>query len=615
MAKSKPLVNNKKPAQTSKMQKPFWAIVIFLFAFFLYSNTFNHGFVLDDLTQIEQNKSVQQGVSAIPEIISTSYRYGYEGVNTGLYRPLSNVTFAIEYSMVGMKPRLYHIDNVWLFALSCVFMFCMLAALFKNWHISFAVAATLLYAAHPLHTEVVANIKSRDELLSFLGLMAMLWLLALYIHRHKNIYLFSSVFIYFITLFSKESTVAYLGVVPLVLYFFSDFSIKKIIVTSLWFVVPAAIFLSILSNILITMESQHYVDVIQNTVVAAKGFGEKSATIAAIMGIYIQLLLWPTNLLSNYSYSYTQVETWSSFGAIISFAIYAGLIAFALYKLKSKSIYSFSIFFFLGTIIMVSNIIITISWTLGERFLYVPSFAFCIALAYALITLSKFDLKQLTSSPITRPVFTAIFSLLMIFYAYQTYGRNKDWKSNLTLFGSDVKRAESNAALHALYAKSLFDEAERARSLSMAKEAEAEYAKAIQIYPYRDFINGLGTVDNILTNYASARNCFLQVLAKCDSIPDYWHNLGIAYQGLQNRDSAVYSYQQALRCNRNYIKSVINLSGVLNELKRYREAASLGRQAAEMAPTAEVYSNLSIFYQGLGMNDSAAYYKAKALSK
>ena len=65
-----------------------------ILGFFVYANTLNHGFALDDYAAILENLSTQKGWAAIGEIFRTSYRYGYFLLAEELYRPLTNAIFA-----------------------------------------------------------------------------------------------------------------------------------------------------------------------------------------------------------------------------------------------------------------------------------------------------------------------------------------------------------------------------------------------------------------------------------------------------------------------------------------------------------------------------------------
>jgi protein O-mannosyl-transferase len=118
--------------------------------------------------------------------MSSDYWYGFTGNKQGaIYRPASLIMFAIEWTLFPDNPIPSHFINVLLFSLTCVILFHLLSRLFQN-NLIVPLICTLLYAAHPIHTEVVNNIKSRDEILCFLfSIVSLLFFLRYY--STKNI--------------------------------------------------------------------------------------------------------------------------------------------------------------------------------------------------------------------------------------------------------------------------------------------------------------------------------------------------------------------------------------------------------------------------------------------
>ncbi len=98
----------------------------------------------------------------------------------------------------------------------------------------FVLLATLIFMAHPVHTEVVANIKSRDEILSFLnGTLALL--LVFDYSKSKNwISLALAVIFFFLSLLSKETAMTTLAIIPFMLFFFTPKK-KEVILQELRF--------------------------------------------------------------------------------------------------------------------------------------------------------------------------------------------------------------------------------------------------------------------------------------------------------------------------------------------------------------------------------------------
>ncbi|MEM6724852.1 MAG: hypothetical protein AAF598_12485, partial [Bacteroidota bacterium] len=182
-------------SKKSKKKKPiipkFWtglqpALILAGLAFLLYANTLGHDFVLDDDIITRKNSLVQKGFAGIPEIFTHGYLYGFNGMNDQSYRPLVLVNLAIETALFGQKSSVHHFFNVLLYALSCFFLLAFARRLLGKEGMYWAFGACLLFTAHPIHTEVVANIKSRDEILSFLFVILSLDQLIRYAEGREN---------------------------------------------------------------------------------------------------------------------------------------------------------------------------------------------------------------------------------------------------------------------------------------------------------------------------------------------------------------------------------------------------------------------------------------------
>ncbi len=84
-----------------------------------YANTWGHDYVFDDFPTIVQNKFVKEGLGGIPEIFSTRLWDGYDASeNIQSYRPVTLLSFAIEYQFFGLAPSLSHVVNILIYLAS-----------------------------------------------------------------------------------------------------------------------------------------------------------------------------------------------------------------------------------------------------------------------------------------------------------------------------------------------------------------------------------------------------------------------------------------------------------------------------------------------------------------
>ncbi|MEZ5054780.1 MAG: hypothetical protein R2807_08505 [Chitinophagales bacterium] len=153
--------------QRPNFEKWFYFILILL-AFVLYGNTIFNEYSLDDRLIVTENPYVQNGLAGIDDIFKSNY---FQSKDVTLdKRPVTVSTFAIEYQFFGANPHVSHFINVLLYALLLIVLFQTLKRVFKldTLHYLLPFLATILYAVHPIHTEVVASLKNRDELLVML---------------------------------------------------------------------------------------------------------------------------------------------------------------------------------------------------------------------------------------------------------------------------------------------------------------------------------------------------------------------------------------------------------------------------------------------------------------
>jgi len=479
------------------------ALVIFIFSFVLYAQSISFDFVLDDEASIKENRLVQQGVSAIPTLLKTDSWHGTDmGVKIPIYRPGSFVLFALTWEFFPDSPQVHHFINVLLYAVTCMLLFLLLVTLFDKQNIFFPFACALLYAAHPIHTEVVNNIKSADEIMCFLFGIAAMFSAIKFAENRSPLRLFLLAVFYFFSVLSKESGIIFVAAIPLALYFFTDSKQKTVFTVFIVLLAAASIHLFIRAQVLKDIPAYDRSPLV-NTLYAAPDFISEKATALFILLKYILLLIFPHPLSYDYDYAQIPIQQLTNPAVIFSLLLHAALLVYALAGLKKKSVISFSILFYLLALAPVSNLFIIIASTLGERLMYMPSLGYCIILAYVILKILKADLRSGKPETVksffsaNKKVFIPVIIIAGL-YSAKTFSRSKDWKDNPTLFGHDVKITDRSATSHFHWANSLLyvlygRETDEARKQNLLDQAIAGYQKAIEIFPgYMDAYKHLG---------------------------------------------------------------------------------------------------------------------------
>ena len=549
-----------------------WQAGLFVvLAFVLYGNTLTHEFAIDDRIVYTENTFVKEGFAGIPKILKYDTFLGYFGekqenlLQGGRYRPLSLVTFAIEYDLFkdakgNANPFTGHFINVLIYALSLV----LLLALLRRFMLSpaWAFLAVLIFAVHPIHTEVVANIKSRDELMGFFFCMATLFgaLYALEDAKKRWWSLGLATISFALALLSKENALSYLVILPLTFYYFGK---KANLRTQLAFAIPFVAIIGLYGlyrvnmpgGIVTTTSNANVMNdpflLIPNNADSAakeqkaaweqykgKYTDEKGAihdfssftnykygTIFYVLGRYVGLLIFPHPL--SWDYGFPQMlhvsndlekspHLYRKMGepaSLLSFLLYVGIFVFALLGLKNRTGVSWALWFYLFTVFIVSNIAVNIGGFLGERFVYQSSLAFAILLSAALLKLNEWE--TITDPAVRRQVVLALGVVLVLAGSAKTIARNSDWKNDSTIFLADVEHCPNSAHTHKTAGGVFFRMATDSTDKTMTPQkkemlldtAMVHYQQSLKLYPqFPDAINDVVVVWRYVNPIRDAKN-------------------------------------------------------------------------------------------------------------
>lgn len=512
-----------------KYQKVQW--VVFFIALLIYINTIPNKWAIDDSVIIYQNNFVKKGISGIPDILTKDAFAGLYGqdVNAvlgGRYRPLSPMLFAVQAEIFASTkkdinqeiekdkaenkikdlsdktwfPNILHFFNALWYALLCMVIYRTLLLLLNqkqeadNTKANFiAFVTTLIYTIHPLHTEAVANVKGLDEILAMLGSVAALYFVLKHfivrqnnLGNNKNILL--AMVCYTFALFSKESAVTFIAIIPLALWFFTDAKFNSIFKLVTPLLLPLVLFLGVRSAVLdqsnkgkvaeelmndpflVLNAKAAYTPLVQGsdikTLVNANEntftkmpYSNQLATNFYTWGKYLQLLILPYPLTVDYYPRHIEVKSFSDIFVIISVIIHLFLLAWSIYQIRKKQIMAFGILYYFITFSIISNLFFPIGTNMAERFMFMPSLGFCLIVASML-----YDLGLKWSVNKDGKVFKSIYiglGVLVVVFSTMTINRNFDWKDNYTLFSKDVNVSKNSGKIHTDLAGELINQANR----------------------------------------------------------------------------------------------------------------------------------------------------------
>lgn len=534
-----------KETKSSGFNKPLWFLM--MLSFLLYANTLGHQYALDDLMLIQENQFTRQGVAGLGKIFTSDAFTGFFGeeknlLEGGRYRPLSHAMFALEYQLFGFNPLMGHLINTLLYALLVGLIFVLFRLLFPSWtggkwFFSLPFLVALLFAVHPIHTEAVANIKGRDEILSLLFSLLSLYLFLQYLRKRKERHLVLSLVSLLAALLSKENALAFLLVIPLVAWYTRQDTLKEIAKRSTWLIAPVLVFFVLRYNALgfwlgAGIESG---ELLNNPFLEASP-AQKYATIFLTLGHYIRLLLLPHPLTHDYYPYHIALVGWTDFRAWASLLLYVALGILALRSLKNREVYGLGIWFYLLTLFLVSNLPVSIGAFMNERFVFMPSLGFCLLLAWGFYKLIHNEKK-----PVLKYLSIIVLAAIVLGFSGKTISRNRAWENDITLFLTDVEVSANSAKVNVSAGGKLIEKAMETQSALQREELLSQAVfyleRGLNIHPgYSAGWLLLGNARLHQRNFEAALTAYRQTLLLSPGYPFALTNLlALAQQAIADK--------------------------------------------------------------------------------
>ncbi|WP_372746998.1 tetratricopeptide repeat protein [Lutibacter sp.] len=602
-------------AQILKEKSKLLIILISFLGASIYFQTYNFQYSLDDEIYAIKNSATKEGVNSISDIFKYGSLYFYEenSLNEGIYRPVTLLSFSIEKSIFNeFNASNGHIFNIFLYFITLLLIgFLLLKILPKNLPSYIALFILALYAFHPIHTEVVASVKSRDILLSSVFSFSAIYYWVLNYQKLKIYHYFIIFLLFLLSLLSKEESLTIIAVVFLIAYFFLAQTITKSIKHTLPFIISGCIYL-MLRFIILDSPTPGLQSILNNVLYTAHG-EQRIATNLFVYITYIKLLLFPHPLSWDYSFSHIVLKSFKNTSVIFSLVFFSSLFYIALKEFRKKSILSFGILFYLVTFSIFANLTpsITIGSNLAERFLFIPSLGFCILIVYSIYFLS-------TKVKIVKPQTLTFGFILLIAIAYfsKSYSRTAVWENNLTLTSADIENSINSWRSNMKYAENcnfFADQISRSKDTSniYLKKADSLYRLAAK--HYQKAYNITGYKKELKNNLSRLGECYLKIGdtvnaekifligAKYPKLYKPLINLGVINSNKKKYSEAINYYTKALNAeNPNLLDVYKNLGNIYIELNDYIKSIEYFEKALEHGQDTVIKKNLFLLYSRTG---------------
>ena len=619
----------------------YLCIALAVISFALYAITLQNGYILDDVMVLKDNMLVKQGIKAIPELLTTPHMRGYLVIPNDLYRPLSLVMFAIEYQFFGPNPTVGHFFNILMFAGCVVMLFLFLNKFFDGKKTAIAFIAAFVFAIHPIHTEVVANIKSCDELLCYFFGFWSLNLFMNYMKGGKMSQLVIGIIALFLAYISKETVITFVAIIPILFFLYSNENRRRAILITGGMILATAVFLVIRTVVLDKYNANQpgaITDFMDNALVNAPSAATRMATEFYILGKYLWLMFIPYPLLANYSFNSIPFVGFGNVYALLSVAAYGFLGFFSITRLirNKKDPWAFAIIFYLATLSLFSNFPFLMGAEMAERFAFFASTGFCIAVALAIeqwiIKAGAINVMSLKASKTL-----AVLIPLLVVFGGMTIARNNDWKDEYTLYKTDVGKSPEDSRLYQYLATAMAEnmypeepDSNKRKALDiesigylrkalsiypgfaeahvelgrlyernhMYDSAVAEDVKALQLKPFNSTANNnMGSVDITLGKYQEAIPFLKRSIEANPNFKFVYLNLARAYKQVKQYDSAAINYNIMLSFDPNYPDGQKELATVYFMQQKYDSAAVHFKIVTQLTPAdPDAFNNLGAVY-------------------
>ncbi len=451
---------------SARQRSAVLAASVALAAVAVYANSLANGFAFDDVAIIG-DRSLVHGLGRLWEIVTAPY-WPEAAFNSGVYRPLTLLSFAVDWQVWGGSPFGFHLTNILVHAVVSGLVVLLLLRFFPGWA---AWAGGMIFAVHSVHTEAVANVVGRGEL--FVALFVLIGCLV-YTRavREGRLSLAATGLIalcYALAGLSKE-----VGFVMPGLLLATDLPLLAggadrrrfarlrlplyVVLTG----VLALLFLVRWSVLGAALES-----IPDRAFTMDDSFPTRVFTMARVWPRYFELLIFPLHLSADYSPAVILPADHVTLAGVVGFLLVVAVVVVAVATFRRTPELALAVVWAGLALLPVSNLVLTAEIVLAERTLYLPSVAVAVVAGLAL-----------ARAPVGRRGWVAAaLAAWVLLFSGVTVRRNPVWDSTGTVF-EDLRRHHPESS-RLLFALGL-----RHHERGEWEEAREWFRRSLQVWPW-----------------------------------------------------------------------------------------------------------------------------------
>ncbi|XP_040569005.1 protein O-mannosyl-transferase TMTC2 [Lepeophtheirus salmonis] len=577
----------------------FLVIVPVFLSVIVYLNTLRAGFVYDDLKAILQNEDVHSD-SPLSNVFLNDF-WGVPLSHSGShksYRPFTTLSYRFNHLISGYSALYFHFTNVILYGLS-VYLFSQLACKLTQSN-ELGLYAGSLFSVHPIHTEAVAGLVGRAEVLS--GIFFLLSILcylkeirSLTLDENGNIIKASrgqvpwkTLLLTTVSMLSKENGITALGVC-----FLLEVVLKKrSSMQRQVFLVIGGGTLLFLRGWVMAFKPPSFSEADNPASSPSVDKLSKILTFSYLPSHNFLLLLCPNTLSFDWSMGsiplLRHLSDPRNAVTLLFYSILIKLVFTSLHEVHQRK--KCILFCSLGLMILpftpASNIFFYVGFVVAERILFIPSMGYCLFLAYSIREGPDRIFSERKASS-NRKLSHFIVAFIIVLGVFKTLHRNEDWIDEESLYKSGVSinppKAFGNLA-NVLSRKGRNSEAEHA--FKMALKHRPNMA---------DVHYNLGVLYQNTQRFNEAIPCYENAIHYRPKLAQAYLNLGIIHSETGSKESAINIWKLAININDEELKDPEtnlvakisahqNIGKVLLEEKKLQDALKILTRGLQLSP-------------------------------
>lgn len=526
-----------------------------------YARSLGNGFCFDDHAIVVDNPLVRD--CRWGEMLKADY-WSATGEHTGLYRPLTVASFALNHCLFGTGAWAYHLGNM-ILHLAAVALLYLVAS---SWLAPRAAwLAGLCFGLQPALSEAVAGVVGRAELLSCCLGLGGTWIWTRLALGHRPGLFLAGLALLAAAPLAKENGICFsLGAAVWSFWYFRSR-------VALWSgALGAVVFSLAVKGLALGQLQPAEIGFIDNPLAYADAPVRVLNSLVLLVR-YLRLLCFPWPLSADYSYNQLPVATHSDAEVLSCLALVLSL-AWAIWQgIRNRPQLVLWTLVGGGALVLVANLFVAGGTIFAERLLYLPALPFSMGLGWlgGQLASRRFLLLAwgwcLAATPLI-------------------WSRSADWKDDLSLFGRAVQISPASARSHYGFGRALQEQGRIA-------EALAAYDRALAIYPrYAEAHYNRGAALLSLGDPGAAQRAYRRAAEIRPGFTKALYALAVLAQHLEGDEAAVPAYETLLSRDPGHLEGVRALSGILLRLGARNRAEEVVRKALAARPGEQYFRRL-----------------------